>query len=219
MTALRIVSPGSWKDYTIPVLIAVILIAGFVAVRSIGATAAARAVAGVAKADAKAFQATADAALALADSLGLETTRLEAETARVRAESDEAVERLRGRMRELVVRRTIVADSLRLVLPDSLQALFAEHEQIHAAELAAAEHVIGQTNRKLRAADVLAVTHRAQIGGLEAALIAQTERGDRWKLSSDKFEQALKGSWFGNLLGDVPKYLTGAAVGAILVSR
>ena len=219
MTALRVVPLGSWKNYTTPALIAVVLIAGFVAVRSIGATAAARAVAEVAKADAKAFQATADAALALADSLGLETARLEAETARIRAESDEAIERLRRRMRELVVRRTIVGDSLRLVLPDSLQALFAEHEQIHAAELAAAEHVIGQTNRKLRASDALVVTLRLENVGLGEALAVQLERGDKWKLSSDKFETALKGSWLGNLLGDVPKYLTGAAVGAILVSR
>ena len=40
-----------------------------------------------------------------------------------------------------------------------------------------------------------------------------------WEESSDKFETALRGSWFGNLSGGVTKIALGVAIGAVLVGR
>jgi len=207
------------KDWTTPALVVLILIAGFVAVRSISANAELRAAAEVAQAEAEAFEAVVDSALAVVDSMAAETKRLEAETARIRTESDQAIASLRGRMTVLARERALGSGELRLALPDSLQALFDEHELIHAAELSAAELVIEQKDRQLKASDALNATLRTQITGLIEALDVQIKRGDKWELSSMKWEAAASPGFFANLLGDVPKYLIGAGVGAILVSR
>ncbi len=106
-----------------------------------------------------------------------------------------------------------------MALPDSLQALFNEHEQIHAAELAAAEHVIEQTNRSLRAADALIVTLRTENVGLGSALAVQIELADKWEISSNAFETALNGKGFLlNLVGDLPKIAGYVGIGFVLAS-
>lgn len=219
------------KDWTTPVLIGVVLIAGFVAVRSISANAVLRAEAKMAKADAVAWQAHGDSMEVVADSLRLVNSALEEETERqrvavdrIKAESDSILGVLAEERRTVRTARIVSASNFRQALPLDLIPLFDEHEQIHAAELAASEHETGQVQRKFRASEAFVVTQDARIAGLlisdstnAAGWANERVQSALWKESSDRHEAALNGSWFGNLSGGVTKIAVGVVIGAVLV--
>ncbi len=214
-------------------LIAVVLIAGFVAVRQVGATAAAKALAREAKADAIAWQAHGDSIQELADSLQAandilaeETARQRQAVARIKAESDSILGVLQEQRRTIRNALTLSAANFRKALPAHLVPLFDEHERLHIAELSASEHETAQVQRKLDASEAFILTQSLRIMGLVTSDSLNAEgwaneeiQSALWKESSDKWEAAASPGFFGKLLGDVPKYLTGAVAGILLVGR
>ena len=100
--------------------------------------------------------------------------------------------------------------------PPASQAHFADLEALHAAELAAAEEVIKQTERKFTAAEALSATLTVENAGLKQALAVQQEHSRLWRETAGKWEDAANQSFLEGIWRNLPGYVGAVGAGVIL---
>ena len=199
-----------------PALVLLAVAMGIGLVRQIRATAVERERAQVAETAAKVHKAVSEASLARSDSLEAYMAAQSAETERIREDADREIEESDAAADSLQADLDAAIDSLRTALPDSLRPAFVEMESLYDARLAAAEVVIVQQKRKLRAADALDVTRVTRIAGLVVALEDKTTESDAWLEAFERQKDAGSTSFFEGIGRNLPGYVLAAATGLIV---